>query len=112
MVMMYLLPRLETCGKPHLIGVHCLLKFIDANKYVPFAFMWGYGGSVRENVKCFLFGGAYALSLTVHVSLLHFFRLREIACNISDVDQGPRVVIDPSDCFEPRLFHRESCHRM
>ncbi len=26
---------------PRLIGVHCLLKFVDANKYIPFAFMWG-----------------------------------------------------------------------
>jgi hypothetical protein len=74
--------------------------------------MWGYGRSVREHVEWFLFGGAYALSLTVHVSHLHFFRLWEIACDISDVDQGPRVVIAPSDRFEPCLFHRESCCRM
>ncbi len=74
--------------------------------------MWGYGGSVRECVEWFLFGGAYALLLTTHVSLLHFFRLGEIACNISDVDQGPKVVIAPLDCFELRLFHRESCRRM
>jgi hypothetical protein len=26
---------------PRLIGVHCLLKFTDANKYITFAFMWG-----------------------------------------------------------------------
>ncbi len=95
-----------------MIGVHCLLKFIDANKYIVFAFMWGYGGSVRESVEWFLFGGAYALLLTAHVSLLRFFRLGEIACNICDVDQGPRVVIAPSNHFEPRLFHRESCRRM
>ncbi len=95
-----------------MIRVHCLLKFVDANKYIPFAFMWGYGGSVRERVEWFLVGGLYALSLTVHVSLLHFFRLGEIGCNNSDVDQGPRVVIALSDCFEPRLFHQESCHRM
>jgi hypothetical protein len=74
---------------PHLIGVHCLLEFVNANKYIPFAFMWGYGGSVREHVKWFLFGGAYALLLIMHVSLLHFFRLREIARDICDVDQGP-----------------------
>ncbi len=24
---------------PRLIGVHCLLKFVDANKYIPLAFM-------------------------------------------------------------------------
>jgi hypothetical protein len=71
---------------PHLIGVHCLLKFVGANEYIPFAFMWGWGGSVRNSIECFLFGGAYALSLTLHVSLLHFFRLREVACNIRDVD--------------------------
>ncbi len=71
--------------------------------------MWGYGGSVRERVKWFLFGVAYALLLTAHVSLLHFFRLWEIVCGICDVDQGPRVVIAPPDCFEPRLFYRESC---
>ncbi len=53
----------------------------------------------------FLFGGAYALLLTAHVSLLHFFRLREIACHIRGVDQGPRVVIAPLTCFEPRLIH-------
>jgi hypothetical protein len=93
-------------GMPHLIGVHCLLKFIDANKYIPFAFMWGWGGSVRKYVKCFLFGGAYALLLTAHVSLLRFFRLGEIACNIHDIDQGPRVVVAPLDRFEPRLFHQ------
>ena len=60
---------------PRLIGVHCLLKFVDANKHTPFAFMWGYDGSVRESVEWFLFGGAYALLLTAYVSLLHFFRL-------------------------------------
>jgi hypothetical protein len=38
---------------PHLIGVHCLLKLVDANKYILFAFMWGWGGSVRKYVKCF-----------------------------------------------------------
>ncbi len=74
--------------------------------------MWGYGGSVRERVEWFLFGGANALLLTVHVSLLHFFRLGEIACDINDVDQGSRVVIAPSDRFEPCLFHCESCRRM
>ncbi len=102
----------DLCETPHLIRVHCLLEFIDANKYIPFAFMWGWGGSLRKHIKCFLFGGAYALSLTNYVSLLRFFRLREIACNIRDVDQGPRVIIALSDCFEPRLFHRESCHCM
>ncbi len=95
-----------------MIGVHCLLKFVDANKYIPFAFMWGYVGSVRERIKWVLFGGAYALLLTAHVSLLRFFRLEEIVCNISDVDQGPRVVIALSDHFEPRLFHWESCRHM
>ncbi len=74
--------------------------------------MWGYGRSVRERIEWCLFGGAHALSLTVHVSLLHFFRLGEIACNICDVDQGPRVVIVPLDHFEPRLFYWESCRRM
>ncbi len=74
---------------PHLIGVHCLLEFLDADKYIPFAFMWGYGRSVGEHIEWFLFGGAYALSLTAHVSLLHFFSLREIACKIFDVDLGP-----------------------
>jgi hypothetical protein len=74
---------------PHLIGVHCLLEFIDADKYIPFAFMWGYGRSVREQVEWFLFGGAYTLSLSVHVSLLHFFRFGEIGHDICDVDQGP-----------------------
>jgi hypothetical protein len=58
---------------PRLIGVNCFLKFVDANKYILFAFMWGWGGSVRKYAKCFLFGGAYTLSLTVHVSLLLFF---------------------------------------
>jgi hypothetical protein len=95
-------------NSPCLIRVHCLLEFVDVNKYILFAFMWGWGGSVRKYVECFLFGGAYTLLLPVHVSLLHFFRLREIACNIHDVDQGPRVLIAPSDCFEPRLFHRKS----
>ncbi len=51
--------------------------------------MWGHGRSVREHVEWFLLGGAYALSLTMHVSLLHFFRLGEIARDICDVDQGP-----------------------
>jgi hypothetical protein len=40
---------------PRMIGVHCLLKFIDANTYILFAFMWGWGGGVRKYVKCFLF---------------------------------------------------------
>ncbi len=93
---------------PCLIGVHCLFKLVDANKYILFAFMWGWGGSVRKYIKCFLFGGAYTLSLPTHVSLLHFFRLGEIACNICDVDQGPRVLIAPSDLFELPLFHRKS----
>ena len=26
---------------PRLIGVHCLLKFVDVNKYITFDFMWG-----------------------------------------------------------------------
>jgi hypothetical protein len=96
---------------PRLIGVHFLLKLVDANKYILFAFMWGWGGSVRNYVKYFLFGGVYTLSLPAHVSLLHFFRLREIACNIPDVDKGPKVVIAPLDRFEPHLFHRKSrCH--
>jgi hypothetical protein len=81
-------------GNAHLIGVYCLLKFVDANKCILFAFMCGCGGSVRNYVNCFLFGGAY---------VLHFFRLREMACNICDVDQGPRVVIAPLDRFEPCL---------
>ena len=98
--------------KPRLIGVHCLLKFVDTNKYILFAFIWGWVGSVGQYVQCFCFGGAYTLSLTVHVSLLHFFRLKEIACNICDIDQGPRVVIALLDCFEPRLFHRKSLRRM
>ncbi len=85
---------------PCLIGVHSLLKFADANKYIPFIFMWG------------VFGGAYALLLTAHVSLLRFFRLGEIACDICDVHQGPRVVIAPSHWFEPSLSHRESRCRM
>ncbi len=97
---------------PHLIGVHCLSKFVSANKYIPFAFMWGWGGSVKKHLEWFLFGGAYALSLTTHVSLLHFFRLWDIVCNIRDVDQGPRVVMALLDCFEPRLFHWESHHCM
>ncbi len=97
---------------PHLIRVHHLLKLVDANKYILFAFMWGWGGSVRKYVKCFLFGGAYTLSLPAHVSLLRFFRLGEIACSIHDVDQGPRVVIVPSDHVEPRLFHQKSRRRM
>ncbi len=25
---------------PRLIGVHCLCEFVDANKYIPLAFMW------------------------------------------------------------------------
>ncbi len=70
--------------------------------------MWGWVGSVRKYIKCFLFGGAYALSLSVHVSLLHFFRLGEIACNICDIYQGPSVAIAPLDCFEPSLFHHKS----
>jgi hypothetical protein len=32
-----------------------------------------------------------------HVSLLSFFRLGEIVCNIYDIDQGPRVIIAPLD---------------
>ncbi len=36
---------------PRLIGVNCLLKLIDANKYILFAFMWWWGGSVRKCVK-------------------------------------------------------------
>ncbi len=74
---------------PRLIGVQCILEVVDADKYIPFAFMWGYGRSVREHVEWFLFGGAYALSLTAHVSLLRFFRLGEIKRDICDVDQGP-----------------------
>ncbi len=68
--------------------------------------MWGWGGSSRKYIKYFLFGGAYTLLLFMHVSLLRFFRLGEIGCNICDIDQGPRVVIALSDHFEPRLFHR------
>jgi hypothetical protein len=97
---------------PHLIGVHCLLKFVDADKFILLALMWRWGGIVRKYVKWFLFGRAYTLSLTTHVSLLHFFRLGEIVCNISDVDQGPRVIIAPLDRFEPCLFHRKSHRRM
>ncbi len=92
---------------PRSIRVHYLLMLIDANKYILFAFMWGWGGSVRKYVR-FFFGGAYTLLLPTHVSLLHVFRLREIVCDICDVDQGPRVVIALSDRFEPRLFHRKS----
>ncbi len=36
---------------PCLIIVHYLLKFIDANKYIIVAFVWGYGRSVREDVE-------------------------------------------------------------
>jgi hypothetical protein len=97
---------------PCLITEQCPLKFVDVKKYIPFAFMWGYGGNIRERVKWFVFGGAYTLSLTMHVSLLHFFRLREKVCDISDVNQGLRVVIALLDICEPRLFHRESCHHM
>ncbi len=43
------------------------------------------------------------MSLTAHVSLLCFFRLWEKACNICDVDQGPRIVIAPLDCVEPHV---------
>ncbi len=93
---------------PHLIGVHCLLKLVDANKYILFVFMWRWVGSVRKYVKCDLFGGAYTLSLPTHVFLLRFFRLWEIVCNICDVVKGPRVVIAPLDRFEPRLFHWKS----
>ncbi len=63
--------------------------------------MWEWGGSFRKYVKCFLFGGAYTLLFLAHVSLLHFFRLGEIVCNIRDIDQGPRVIIVTSDHFEP-----------
>ncbi len=73
---------------------------------------WGWARSVRKYVKWFLFGGVYTLLLTMHVSLLCFFRLGEIACNIRDVDQGPRVVVAPSDHFEPCLFHQKSHRRM
>ncbi len=97
---------------PCLIGVHCLLKLVDANKYILFAFMWGWGGSVRKYVKCFLFGGAYTLSLPAHVSLLCSFKLGEIACSILDIYQGPRVVVAPLDHFEPCLFHQKSPSRM
>ncbi len=97
---------------PRLMGVNCLHKFVDADKYILLAFMWGWGGSVRKYVKWFLFGGVYALLLTAHVSLLRFIRLGEIVCNIRDVDQGLRVIIAPLDCFEPHLFHRKSRHRM
>ncbi len=45
------------------------------------------------------------LSLNAHVSLLCFFRLWEIACDICDVDQGPRIGIALLSCFEPSLFH-------
>ncbi len=59
----------------------------------PFCFHVGVWWECQGTHQLFFFGGAYALSLTVHVSLLYFFRLVEIACNICDVDQGPRVVI-------------------
>jgi hypothetical protein len=72
---------------PRLIGVHCLLKFVDTNKYIFFAFMWGWGGSGGKYIQCFLFGRVYALSLTMHVSLLCFFRLWETVCDICDIDQ-------------------------
>jgi hypothetical protein len=49
----------------------------------------------------------YALLLTAHVSLLCFFRLWEIPCDIHDVDQGPRIVIALLDHFESHLFHRK-----
>ncbi len=74
--------------------------------------MWGWGGSVRKYIKWFLFGEVYTLSLTAHVSLLRFFRLREIACNMCAIDQGPRVVIAPLYHFEPCLFHQKSHCRM
>ncbi len=74
--------------------------------------MWGWGKSLGKYVQCLLFGGAYALSLTVHVSLLCFFRLWKIFCNICNIDQGSRIVIAPSNCFEQSLFHRKSCCRM
>ncbi len=97
---------------PRLIRVHCLLKLVDENKYILFAFMSRWGGSVRKYVKCFSFGGAYTLLLPAHVSLLRFFRLGEIACNICDIDHWPRVVIAPSNRFEPCLFHQKSCRCM
>ncbi len=40
---------------PHLIGVHHLLKLVDANKYILFAFMWGWGGSVEKICQVFSF---------------------------------------------------------
>ncbi len=78
----------------------------------PFAFMWGWGRSVGKYIQCFLFGGAYALSLTMTVSLLRFSRLWEIECNICDIDQGPRIVIALLECFEPRLLRWKSHRHM
>ncbi len=61
--------------------------------------MCGWGRSVGRYNQCRHFGGAYALSLSAHVPFLCFFRLWEIAGNIGDIDQGPRIAIDPSNYF-------------
>jgi hypothetical protein len=62
--------------------------------------MWGWGRNVRRYDQCLLFGaGAYALSLSMHVSLLCFFRLWEIADDIGDIDQGSTIVLAPLSCF-------------
>ena len=36
---------------PRSIRVHYLLMLIDANKYILFAFMWGWGGSDRKYIQ-------------------------------------------------------------
>ena len=93
--------------KASLIGVLCGLEVVVKNHDVPFANvrgdLWGGfdGKRCDVGVPLLLLGGTDTLALSTHVAFLGFLLFEEMAGNIFDVDQRPRVIVAPPYGPEP-----------
>ncbi len=93
--------------KASLISVHHGLEVVVKNHDVPFANvrggLWGGfdGKRCDAGVPLLLLGGTDTLALSLHVAFLGFLGFGEMAGDIFDVDQKPRVIVAPRYGPEP-----------
>ncbi len=93
--------------KASLIGVHRGLEVLVKNHDVPFAYvrgdLWGGfdGKGCDVGIPLLLLGGTNTLALSAHVAFLGFLQFGEMAGDIFDVDQRPRVIVAPPYGPEP-----------
>ena len=82
-----------------MIGVHRGLEVVVENHDVPFANVRGNLRGGFDGKRCdvgipsLLLGGTDTLALSAHVAFLGFLQFGEMAGNIFDIDQRPRVIV-------------------